>query len=195
VRFSTAQNCSIVRNSVNSSFGGGAEYATIQNCIVYLNDGGNCFGGGVEYSCTTPDPGGTGNITNDPQFVDLSTTNLRLKSTSPCINTGTNMAWMAGAVDLNGLPRIINGTVDMGTYEWPHMMINGIRPPLTPSDGPVMTWASFTGAQYAVYGSTNLLHGYDIQLLAGIPAYPPENAFTDTVSAVELRGYVVEYTP
>lgn len=51
------------------------------------------------------------------------------------------------------------------------------------------------GAQYAVYGSTNLTHGYGLLLEEGIVAYPPENAFTGAVNGVDLRGYAVEYTP
>jgi uncharacterized repeat protein (TIGR01451 family) len=73
----------------------------------------------VEYTCTTPDPGGAGNITNDPQFVDASVSNFHLLPTSPCIDAGTNQAWMIGAVDLDGHPRVVNETVDMGAYEGP----------------------------------------------------------------------------
>lgn len=148
----------------------------------------------VTHTCTTPLVPGIGNITNDPQFVDLSSTNLRLKSTSPCINAGTNFAWMVGATDLDGLPRVINGTVDMGAYESPSPAIKSITPP-TPSGGPLITWASFTGAQYAVHGSTNLTHGYDILLQDGIPATPPKNTFTGPVDGAALRGYAVEYRP
>jgi len=43
--------------------------------------------------------------------------NLRLQSNSPCINTGTN-AYVVGATDLDGRPRVVSGTVDMGAYEF-----------------------------------------------------------------------------
>ena len=137
-------------------------------------------------------PAASANITNDPQFVDLTATNLRLKSTSPCIDAGTNLAWMAGTTDLDGLPRIINGTADMGAYESPSPAITCITPP-SPSSGPAITWASFTGAQYAVYGSTNFTYGYDILLQDGISALPPANSYTDTASGVALRGYAVGF--
>jgi len=51
--------------------------------------------------------------------VNRSAGNLRLLANSPCINAGTNQAWMVGAFDLDGNPRIAGGRVDMGAYEYP----------------------------------------------------------------------------
>jgi hypothetical protein len=50
-------------------------------------------------------------------FVDPTATNLRLQPGSPCINAGNN-AYVAAPSDLDGEPRIRNGTVDMGAYEF-----------------------------------------------------------------------------
>jgi hypothetical protein len=61
--------------------------------------------------------GGTGNITNEPAFVDLEGGNIRLQVDSPCINTGDN-ASTSGSTDLDGRPRIVGGTVDLGAYEF-----------------------------------------------------------------------------
>jgi hypothetical protein len=61
-------------------------------------------------------PGGNGNITNPPAFVDLAGGNYRLQIGSPCINTGTNIN-VYWSTDLDGNPRIFGGTVDMGAYE------------------------------------------------------------------------------
>ena len=52
--------------------------------------------------------------TRDPTNGDF-----HLKSTSPCIDAGVVQSWMAGAEDLDGKPRTVNGTVDMGAYEHP----------------------------------------------------------------------------
>jgi len=97
----------------------------MDNCIVYGNSATNSgdnwdhYSPEISYSCTTPDPGsGTGNITNDPQFVGGG--DYHLLSNSPCINTGTNAAWMIGGVDLDGSNRIQKVVVDMGAYESPY---------------------------------------------------------------------------
>ncbi len=55
--------------------------------------------------------------TGDPLFVDVSTRDYRLQRGSPAIDTGLNLAWMQGATDLAGMPRIMMGRVDMGCYE------------------------------------------------------------------------------
>ena len=64
-----------------------------------------------------PKPGGLGNITEAPRFVDDANGNRGLQSNSPCTNAGRN-AYAAGPTDLDGNPRIVNGTVDIGAYEF-----------------------------------------------------------------------------
>ena len=143
----TLYNCTVISNTAVNNAGGGACYGTLYgctltgnragenagglfgatsyNCIVYYNTPNNwwtnhpdVYARGIfDHCCTTPDPGGTGNITNEPMFVDLAAGDLRLLSNSPCINAGTNQDWMASSVDLDGNPRISGGVVDMGAYE------------------------------------------------------------------------------
>ena len=117
-------NCTLSGNS--ASRGGGAycySGGTLVNCIVSGNSPGgaqNIEGSStytVQYSCS-PGLSGSGNLTNDPQFVDAPAGNYRLATTSPCINVGTNQAWMTGKTDLDGNPRIIAATVDLGAYEY-----------------------------------------------------------------------------
>ncbi|MEM7395509.1 MAG: choice-of-anchor Q domain-containing protein, partial [Verrucomicrobiota bacterium] len=120
-------NCTIVDNTAGER-GGGAAGGTFTNCIVYNNRdaGGSNYIGNLtfSYSCTIPLPAGPGNITNAPYFIDANSLNYRLQSVSPCINAGTNQMGLAGAADLDGQPRIIEGVVDMGAYEYPLLRID-----------------------------------------------------------------------
>jgi hypothetical protein len=114
-------NCSIAGNTAQSS-GGGVSGGVLSNSIVYLNtvpgDAGssNWTGSTFRWSCTSPLPGGTGNVANDPQFVNPANSNFHLLPSSRCINGGANSAVLV-ATDLDGNPRIMGGTVDMGAYE------------------------------------------------------------------------------
>lgn len=124
-------NCTVFGNATTGSVttGGGVSGGTSINCIVVGNysaagdhnfNTNNIFGGlaTLESSCTFPVPPlGSGNITNDPQFVDLLA--FRVASGSPCTDKGTNQDWMLGAGDLDGKQRVVNSTVDIGAYEYP----------------------------------------------------------------------------
>jgi len=112
-------NCTLTDNGAQS--GGGTANCTLKNCIVYYNtaavSGSNYDGGTLRFCCTTPLPSdGFGNISDEPQFVGPDS-NLRLKNDSPCINAGNN-SYAMGATDLDGKPRTMGGTVDMGAYEF-----------------------------------------------------------------------------
>jgi hypothetical protein len=115
----TLWNCTVVGNSAYYR-GGGVANSTVWNSIVVSNtapDSPNWYGSSLNYSCTTPLPdAGEGNNTDAPLFVDQFGGNFHLQTNSPCINAGTNGYAPAGA-DLDGNPRLVAGTVDMGAYE------------------------------------------------------------------------------
>ena len=70
------------------------------------------------HSNTQHGSGGTGNITADPQFINLAGGNFHLQSISPCINAGSASASGLPATDFDGAPRILGGVPDMGAYEF-----------------------------------------------------------------------------
>ena len=120
-------NCTVTGN--RAAYGGGisdgcfGSSTTLKNCIVDLNSAPDApnywdYWVSLDYCCTTPMPtNGVGNITNAPLFVDYDGGNLRLQSNSPCINAGSN-AYAPGSTDVDGNPRIVSGTVDIGAYEF-----------------------------------------------------------------------------
>ena len=121
MRYGTANNCTIAGNTASLS-GGGMYYGRANNCIVWGNmaDSSDNDLSDVTSSVTcSPDAphGANGCITNAPLFVDEVVRNYRLLSTSPCINAGYN-GFVSVMTDLDGNPRIANGTVDMGAYEY-----------------------------------------------------------------------------
>ncbi len=88
--------------------------------MLYYNtasSGANYSGGTLTYCCASPLATGTGNFTNAPLFVDFAGGNLRLQSNSPCINAGNNLS-ISGNADLDGRPRLVDGTVDIGAFEF-----------------------------------------------------------------------------
>jgi parallel beta-helix repeat protein len=126
-------NCTITDN-ISTEHGGGiycwsGSRPTIVNCIIAGNSdvGGSgesaqIYGGSpsVNYSCVqewTGSLGGSGNIGDDPLFVDPMNDNYRLQNYSPCIDAGDSSAIPPSIItDIDGNPRIIN-SVEMGAYE------------------------------------------------------------------------------
>jgi hypothetical protein len=109
-------NCTLAGNTDHDrilSHGGGASASTLNNCILFWNT--NRYNGCED--CGSPGSLDANNWYGDPLFVDQASGNLRLQSNSPCINAGLNALTPAGP-DLDGNPRIVGGSVDMGAYEF-----------------------------------------------------------------------------
>jgi predicted outer membrane repeat protein len=114
-------SCTITDNTAGSA-GGGLHFlsgsASATNCIVWGNTGGAISGSPVvTTSCVEGGFPGTGNIAMDPQFEDETNGDYHLATGSACIDAGTNVVPGLPAIDLDGLPRIVSGTVDIGAYE------------------------------------------------------------------------------
>jgi len=63
------------------------------------------------------DPSNLDNL--DPLFVDATNGDYHLIGSSPCIDAGDNGAPALPETDKDGQPRIMDGIVDMGAYEYP----------------------------------------------------------------------------
>ena len=145
-------NCTLSANAAgdySSSVpaGAGACGCTLLNCILFLNMQSDGTGSAVNsdaasstliYCCTTTPFAGPGNISGDPLFVDAPG-DLRLQPGAPCINAGNN-AYARVPVDLDGNPRILFGTVDLGAYEF-----QGTRPPILVNDSKLWPPGSLPG--------------------------------------------------
>src|SRR6185295_784708 len=79
--------------------------------------GSNYTDSAMNFCCALPPAPGLGNITNAPLFVNLAGGDWRLQSGSACINAGNNVS-VTNSTDLDGNPRIVGGTVDIGAYEF-----------------------------------------------------------------------------
>ena len=129
-----ARSCTLATNHA-TAYGGGVYLqrgGDVRNAVVH----GNTAGGGGDnwaqvtagswsYCCTTP----TNGLLNadhcleaDPLFADASGLNFRPGEGSPCIDAGHN-ADAKSDQDLDGRPRILGGTVDLGAYEMPRRRI------------------------------------------------------------------------
>lgn len=140
----TLTNCTFSGNTAGVGGGGISNYkagAILKNCIFWKNrapEGKEMYLRSTESEFSSIDVDycdvrdgrngihleaagnsirwGAGNIDTDPKFADDQ---LRLSAGSPCINAGSNSLVPDGVTtDLDANPRILNGVVDMGAYEF-----------------------------------------------------------------------------
>jgi hypothetical protein len=141
VEYCTLDNCLVVSNIVGGVFNSIVNNSTVvsnyfgivdslvTNSIVYFNSGLNFDASAfpqqatrLKNCCTTPFPSlygysAGGNFTNQPILESFSAGNFHLRSNSPCINASINSSANSMS-DLDGNPRIVGGTVDIGAYEF-----------------------------------------------------------------------------
>lgn len=112
-------NCSFNGNTANEG-GALANYSgntVVSNCIFWGNGSSEIFNqdvaSAISNSIVKGGYAGTGNMDKDPLFADAD---LHLQACSPAIDAGNNST-VAGTIDLDSHPRIVNGKVDIGAYE------------------------------------------------------------------------------
>ncbi len=137
---SVMESCTIVSNTAGWYGGGTYSYfgGEFRHCIISSNNAPYDSGESLLVNVVKHEPqkGNQGyfrscipegdpedplddrfNLVIDPRFRSVAARDYRLATNSPCIDVGINASWMAAALDLEGKPRIINGTVDIGAYE------------------------------------------------------------------------------
>ncbi len=134
------KNKSTTYSYAGGVYSSGGNVAVFKNNIIYYNEDNagnhgnidNLYPGtgiNITYSCIEGAYSGTGNISSDPLFknvspvagiaVNINNFNFALQPTSPCIDAGS--AAVSGlslpALDLAGKTRNYSSAIDMGAYE------------------------------------------------------------------------------
>ncbi|MDD4737225.1 MAG: PKD domain-containing protein, partial [Kiritimatiellae bacterium] len=113
-------SCTVYGNTAQSA-GGGVYQGQYANCIIWGNSAeidGDVYQATINYCCVGNNPGGEGNLEEDPLFMDAVGGDFNLTLASPCINVGDN-GYVVTDTDLNGDRRLQGGVVDMGVVEYP----------------------------------------------------------------------------
>jgi len=119
----TFANNTVAKNS--AVLNGGGVYSTKPvesfNSIIYDNtaavDSQINNNVATYYCCVENGDLSNSSITNDPDFY--SNVDFHFIDGSPCIDAGTNLPGIFSEKDLDGNPRVLEGTVDIGCYEGP----------------------------------------------------------------------------
>ena len=126
------ENCTVASNeTLTATATSCAVYAVdaaahVTNTIAALNvdsNGAAANAGGNEGSfghCAVPGGYGADTVEDDPLFKNPAKWNFHLRQSSPCVNAGALLAWMEGATDLDGNPRLgrkSDRVPDIGCYE------------------------------------------------------------------------------
>lgn len=124
---SAAESCTVLANAAADYAGiyvsPIASTGSLVNTIAFDNLTRDLATNGAAVSvrhCCIPGlrHGADGNITNPPRFQAGADLPCKLEAGSPCIDAGTNLAWMAGATDLAGGRRISRLLADIGACEF-----------------------------------------------------------------------------
>jgi len=96
---------------------------TITNCIIWDNSD-DLYDCNATYCCIKDNDSGTGNIGNNPCFVNSDSNDFHLKRNSPCVNAGSPNKYYTYKTDIDGEARVQGRRIDMGADEWAYRVYN-----------------------------------------------------------------------
>lgn len=99
---------------------------------------------------------GPGDLIADPQFVNFSTRDLRLKLTSPAVNNGVNLSYSS---DFANSSRLVGPVPDMGAYEYQSYSAGGAN---LLADPGFETQTSITSGSSPWYAEGGASYGVDV---------------------------------
>jgi PKD repeat protein len=116
---------------------------TWQNNLVYGNS--------TNYSGVPDLTGINGNISADPLFLDPANNDFHLCLGSPAIDAGSTTGLVLPDTDFDGNPRVINGNMDIGAYEF-----DPNAPPRVSFEPDKVSGASPLSVQFTSFTTTNV---------------------------------------
>ncbi len=185
VKNSTLESCTVADN-----IGQGMSAGSATNCIIYGNTVSNWAGTvDIAYSCTTPDPGGTGNILSFEGFDS----DYYPQQGSVVLNAALEMSWMAGGTDLLGFPRVIDSGPDMGCQEY--FGTRGIDSIEVQGNDAILTFDLFDGVNGMLQATDDLTNAWtDVTSFSGAGTISVTNDASGSPCKFFRLKYVSPYT-
>jgi hypothetical protein len=187
-------NCTVATNGASNGTGGVSLNGggVVNNCIVWNNSAADLYSnnGTVRNTCSSDgvanDVGGC--LIADPQFVDAANSDFQLLSSSPCIDQGDN-AYAPASNGLANKSRVINGTVDMGAYEYFIVEADDDADGI-PDWWEIQYYDGYTNAP-ALQLSSNGVDTVQDAFIAGLDPKNPESRFVAQVMVLWMKKMIL----